>query len=203
MVNELFQFDVEFCLNCENHKSELKKQISFQRGVYYWFASQKATKKMNLQGEMTKLHSHNFNNHVYYLVYIGIGPRNEYNKTQFIKERIVNKHLGNNISTSTLRFAIASTLELQAYIKKNRRGLEYCLEDDSEQILNDFLKNEFCIGICKHDTPWDVEATTIQSYEPPLNSADNKNGWNYRNLSECRKKFRGSARLFPFNNAIA
>ena len=174
MVSQLFDFDVEFCLNCDNHKKQLKNIISFQRGIYFWFASLKAIQAMNLHGDIGKLHSHRFNNSVYYLVYIGIGPQKEYNKTQFIKERIINKHLGNSIATSTFRFALASILELQAYAKKTDKKVKYSLDRNGGEILNDFLKNEFCIGITKHDMPWNDEARIIQSFEPPLNSDDNE-----------------------------
>jgi hypothetical protein len=96
MVVKNFIFDLTLHLNSLN-RTDLKGKIDFQKGIYYWFASPSALKKMKIDIDSKMLHKHLIMGQYYYLVYIGIGPRNDQTKKQFIQQRIFNCHLGKRL----------------------------------------------------------------------------------------------------------
>ena len=180
-----FKFDLELHLASFDRK-DLMEKIFFKKGVYYWFASDLALKKMNIDSASEKLHKHVINDQEYCLVYIGIGPRNAQTKAQFIGQRIVNCHLGKKITNSTFRLSIATLLGEKGCIGKNSKC--YLLEE-REIGLSNFIVEEFCVCLTKNEKPWENESNLINCLQPPLNLHHNKNGWNYETMKRKRVEF--------------
>jgi len=180
-----FEFDLTLHLASFERK-DLKEKISFKKGVYYWFASYSALKKMNIDSASEKLHKHLINGQEYCLVYIGIGPRNDQTKKQFIEQRIVNCHLGKMIKDSTFRLSVATLLGEKGCIGKNSKC--YLLEE-REIELSKFIVKEFCVCLTKNEKPWENESNLINCLQPPLNLHHNKNGWNYETMKRKREEF--------------
>ena len=190
---EKFNFNLILQLKTMNRKN-LRSSINFKKGIYYWFASTTALSKLRIDITPEHLFKYTIMGQDYYLVYIGIGPRSDQTKKQFIKQRIVNCHLGKNITNSTFRLSVASLLINEGYSKQSGKNLKFYLAKECEISLSSFIENEFCVCINEHESPWEIESNLIQYYEPPLNLEHNQNGWNYSNMKEVRGEFQRLAR---------
>ena len=190
-----FQSNIDFYIDLTKDKSIIRKTIDpIKFGIYYWFIKAdsidliiKTTIKPN------KLFTQRINGVDYILIYIGIGPRNKDTKKQFFNSRILECHLGNFITNSTFRMAIASCLGYECYKKHVGKNLKYFLSTQDEISLTSFIKTYFFLGVKQNETPWDIENQEINIYNPPFNIQHNKNGWNFENIKVLRKLFREKA----------
>lgn len=192
-----FQSDLDFYLDLQEDKSLIRRKLEpIKFGIYYWFI------KLESIGLIIKttinpvnLFTQKINGVDYILIYIGIGPRNIKTKKQFFNSRILECHLGNQITKSTFRMALASCFEYNSYKRQVGKDLKYFLSYDDELLLTSFIKSNFILGIKKHPSPWDVEDMEINLYTPPLNIQHNKKGWNLENIKLLRKSIRDRAIL--------
>ncbi len=168
-------------------KSFIRKQIDFKRGVYFWFCDENALTSLKIPISK-KLHSFELDGQTHYLLYIGIGPRNEFVKTQFLKDRLTKCHLGKRINQSTLRQSISALLGYHAYKKVvGKKGKKKVfIEKDDEYSLSKFMVEHFSIGIIRNEEPWEVEDELITQYSPPINLDGNQSGWYFPCMSYAR-----------------
>lgn len=174
-------------------RKSIKNLITFKKGIYFWFASFDAIQKMGITN-VNNWQKAIYGEREYYLIYIGIGPRDEKTRKQFLPERITNCHLGNKITNSTFRLSIASILGMEGFTKQVGKNLKYFLDDNDEADINEFLENNFCIGLINDQTPWLNEEKHIHKFQPPLNLMHNVQGWFYNTMNQSRKAFQTKAK---------
>jgi hypothetical protein len=185
-------FDVFLTLKGINRPT-FRQTITFNKGIYFWFATFEALEKMgitkikNWQEEIYQKNDH-------YLVYIGIGPRNENTKKQFLPQRIANCHFGNKITNSTFRLSIASVLSKEGFTKEVGENLKYFIDNNEEAAISKFLENNFCVGLIDDKAPWLKEKPLIHKFQPPLNLQHNAAGWFYKTMNQSRKAFQAKAK---------
>lgn len=187
-----FNSQINLIIDLSISKSIIRKQlISYKYGIYYWFIKLESINKLlNPIANLNNLHSININGVEYCLIYIGIGPRNSLTKKQFFNNRILNCHLGNKITNSTFRYSIASSLGMNGEKRMIGKELKYFLTSNDEKLLTKFISENFILAVNDHITPWDIESNEIQTYKPPFNIIDNKNGWYLKQIQSFRKSFR-------------
>ena len=83
-------FNTFLDLKTINRKS-IKNLITFKKGIYFWFASFDAIQKMGITN-INNWQKAIYGEREYYLIYIGIGPRDENTQKQFLPQRITNCH---------------------------------------------------------------------------------------------------------------
>jgi hypothetical protein len=180
---------------------ERVKQIVDKKsyGVYFWFADQEALLRLGIPFCNHRLYTYNVETNWYYLVYIGICPRDENTKKQFLRERIVDCHLGNKICNSTFRQSLSALLRNhKPYIKKSGKKNKIYIQEDEEEEITNFIEKHFVLGVQYHNTPWDIEKELIEKYNPPINLTHNIKGWFYDNMSASREIHRESAENYIF-----
>lgn len=185
-------FDAFLELNKINHRT-ISQLIGFDKGIYFWFATFEAIQKMGITN-VNNWHQVIYGEKEYYLLFIGIGPRDEKTQRQFLPQRIINCHLGNKITNSTFRLSIASVLSKEGFTKQVGKNLKYFLDNNDEIDINEFLENNFCIGLINDQTPWLKEKSLIHKFQPPLNLQHNAAGWFYKTMNQSRKAFQSKAR---------
>jgi hypothetical protein len=174
-------------------RKSIKNLITFKKGIYFWFASFDAIQKMGITN-VNNWQKEIYGEREYYLIYIGIGPRDENTRKQFLPQRITNCHLGNKITNSTFRLSIASILGMEGFTKQVGKNLKYFLDDKDENDINEFIENNFCIGLINDPCPWLNEETYIHRFQPPLNLQHNTKGWFYNTMDQSRKTFQSNAK---------
>ena len=185
-------FNTFLDLKTINRKS-IKNLITFKKGIYFWFASFDAIQKMGITN-INNWQKAIYGEREYYLIYIGIGPRDENTQKQFLPQRITNCHLGNKITNSTFRLSIASILGMEGFTKQVGKNLKYFLDNNDEADINKFLETNFCIGLINDQTPWLNEEKHIHKFQPPLNLHHNVQGWFYNTMNQSRKVFQTKAK---------
>ena len=186
-----FNSQINLILDLTNPKSTIRSQlINHKYGIYYWFIkSDSINKLINPITSLNNIYSINNNGVEYYLIYIGLGPRDSLSN-QFFNQRILDCHLGNKISNSTFRYSIASSLYLIGEKRQIGINLKYFLTLNDEELVTKFIKENFILAVKEHNTPWDIESYEIKKYQPPFNITDNNNGWYLKQIKLLRKLFR-------------
>jgi len=166
---------------------ELMRNDLPKSGVYYWLCTIEVCQQLGIPIDNDYVFYCDTGNNRYYLLYIGICPRDE-NSSATLAKRF-GLHTGVNISQSTFRKAIAA---LMGYPHIKREGdLGVSREHNSE--INHLLCEHFKIFVEGNKFPWNIEKERIRSFQPPLNSQHNTNGWYYRNIKEARKAAKDNA----------
>jgi len=186
-----FNSRINLIIDLSISKSIIRKQlISYKYGIYYWFIkSDSINKLINPITSLNNIYSINNNGVEYYLIYIGLGPRDSLSN-QFFNQRILDCHLGNKISNSTFRYSIASSLYLIGEKRQIGINLKYFLTRNDEELVTKIIKENFILAVNDHITPWDIESYEIKKYQPPFNITDNNNGWYLKQIKSLRKLFR-------------
>lgn len=160
----------------DTNRSLIRKDINFSNGIYFWFANRETVNKLIGENCTCDLVYHDYMECRYYLMYIGIGPRNINTQKQFIRERILNCHLGSKITISTFRQTLSALLEMEA-TGKNRKLF---ITHEEELKITRLINEGFLLGLCQRDKPWDYERELIRSNAPPLNLQGNEAGKCYQ-----------------------
>ena len=123
------------------------------------------------------------------LLYIGISPSKGScnNSNQNLYNRIRRHSIG-NASTSTLRLSLGCLLDLPLVSINNRFVF------DREDQLTEWIISHAYVVYREDDAPWEKEDNLIKYYQPPLNLANNTNGYFYNFLNLKRKEFKKIAR---------
>jgi len=171
-----------------------KELVDNTRGVYFWFADQEALEKLGISSFDPRLYTYNVETNLYYLVYIGIGPRDDNTKKQFLRKRIVDCHLGNKICNSTFRQSLSALLEHEPQSKQSGQRSKICIPIDKELEVTSLITTNFALGVQYHKTPWDIENYFIENYQPPINLKGNKDGWFFKVMDKVRTTHRESAK---------
>ena len=168
---------------------EIKSQLSFKEGIYFWFADLQTLALLNfLTDDIEKLFPMPEHDG-YHLVYIGIGPSSINTKKQFLSNRIIDCHLGKYLTNSTLRQSLASLLKFNGYSKKSGKKNKFFITPDLESEITDIITKHFRLGVIQNSKPWEVEKLYILRYEPPFNLTHNTKGWFYKKMKNCRDAF--------------
>jgi hypothetical protein len=168
-------------------KSTIRRGITFEKGIYFWFADEYALRRLNIPLE--PLYQIFKNTECLYLIYIGIGPKSP-NTKQILKERICKCHLGNGIRQSTLRQSISALLEHNPFNSRVGKDMKIFLEPTLESEITNLINEHFSVGFIKHNEPWEIEKGFIQTYEPPINLDGNRLGWFYDTMKRKRDNHR-------------
>jgi hypothetical protein len=120
------------------------------------------------------------------LVYVGISPKDATSQ-ETMRSRILTKHLGNALGSSTLRRALASLLWEQEDWHPFMKGQKVAIMPDECTALTRWMQRNLEVSWCPAARAWDYEPTLIHDMLPPLNSHHNQNHPFYDDLDSARK----------------
>jgi hypothetical protein len=120
------------------------------------------------------------------LVYVGISPKDATSQ-ETIRSRILTKHLGNALGSSTLRRALTSLLWEQEDWHPFVKGQKVAILPDECIALTRWMQRNLEVSWCPVARAWDYERTLIHNMQPPLNSHHNQDHPFYDDLDSARK----------------
>ena len=180
-TTHIFDLSIPNCIN------NIRNQIQFESGIYYWFADEVLLRLLGIPNN-NSLYSINRNGKSFFLLYIGIGPRDANTTKQFIKDRITKCHLGEKITNSTLRLSLSSMINKQFYkrVSGSKNKIKFYLLNKDEKHLTNIMMSHMLVSVYRHTAPWTVEQNLIQTHQPPINITHNTNGWFYSTIKSIR-----------------
>lgn len=131
------------------------------------------------------------------LLYVGISPKNN-RSSQNLRKRITNHYRG-NAEGSTLRRTLGVLLtDTSDYpLRRVGSGKRMTFTHLGEQWLDNWMEKNAFVCWVEHPSPWDVEASTIETLSLPLNIQDNALHPFSRELSKLRTDAISLARQEP------
>jgi hypothetical protein len=155
-------------------------------GVYAWWLAELAA----LPSVPTTPHP----SEPFGLVYVGIAPKDR-SSAQTIRTRVLSKHLGSALGSSTLRRALAAFLwEPQGWQPCVTPGGKLALPALESAALTRWMEGHLRVSWCQHHEPWNCEPRLVVDTAPPLNSDHNKAHPFYPTLRATRARFTAAAR---------
>jgi hypothetical protein len=106
------------------------------------------------------------------LLYVGIAPRDA-DSSETIRSRVVRKHLGNAIGSSTFRFTLAALLWEGKHWNPETRGTKVALPPQECIALTAWMAEHLDVSWVEAQGPWDYECRLIEALQPPLNGQHN------------------------------
>jgi len=120
------------------------------------------------------------------LVYVGIAPKDSLSK-ETIRSRILSKHLGNALGSSTLRRGLAAFLwESNGWHPFATPRGKPALPPEECVAMTRWMETNLLVSWRPAAKPWDYERALIGDMKPPLNSHHNTAHAFYRTLRETR-----------------
>jgi hypothetical protein len=128
-----------------------------------------------------------------WLAYIGIAPRNTTSR-ETVRSRVLTKHLGRALGSSTLRRALAAVMWEGQGWRPFMKGEKPAFSDDDCDALTRWMGSHLEVSWCVTNEPWRYEPELIHEMQPPLNSEHNHNHPFYPTLRQLRIDFLATAR---------
>lgn len=126
------------------------------------------------------------------LLYVGISP-SRVSSRRTVRSRVLENHLGGNISSSTFRFVLAALLLDKIAIRPELRNNRYALAGEGERDLRAWQKDQLRLTWCECGEPWAIEQQVIALMQPPLNLAANATHAFYTDVRAARQELRRRA----------
>lgn len=123
------------------------------------------------------------------MLYVVIAPRDA-DSGETLRSRLLKKHLGNAIGSSTLRFTLASLLWESEDWHPEIRGSKFALPADECIALTEWMMQHLLVSWASAQAPWDYEPTLIKAMQPPLNGHHNGAHPFYRSREKARDYLR-------------
>jgi hypothetical protein len=136
------------------------------------------------------------------LLYIGIAPKND-TSAETIRSRVLGKHLGNALGSSTLRRGLAALLwEDENWHPHATPADKPALPSEECAALTRWMKCHLRVSWCRVERPWEGEAHIIGEMQPPLNSHHNSGHPFYPALRAARERIMAVARAATVEKPI-
>lgn len=128
------------------------------------------------------------------LIYIGISPRDDHS-AETLRTRILNRHGGSSLSSSTLRRSLAALLwEVEGWTPRLTDGGRFTLSREDSAALRAWQERHLRVSWVHVARPWDAEGFVIRELEPPFNLKDNHGHPFYETMRDARRRFETAAR---------
>jgi len=127
------------------------------------------------------------------LLYVGISPKRA-SSSGTVRSRVIDQHVRGNISSSTLRFALAAFLMGELKLNPRATRKKVTLDRDGNARLREWQFAHLALTWCARDQPWEVEDAVIALMQPPLNCAANESHPFHPHVTSARAALRTAAR---------
>jgi hypothetical protein len=128
------------------------------------------------------------------LIYVGIAPKDA-SSAQSIRTRILEKHLGSALGSSTLRRALAAFLwEPRRWHPCVTPSGKLALPPQESAALTSWMERHLRVAWRAEAEPWNSEPALVAEMGPPLNSDHNRTHPFYPTLRAARARLAAAAR---------